>query len=84
MDDKKVADALVDLYGGVVAANKNLVELGHICSKAAKNQTNINRRICLQVFSVSISLGLAWIHIFKNSKKIEALNNEIKELKKGD
>lgn len=84
MNDKKVADALVDLYGGVIATNKNLIELGHICRDAAKAQTNINRRICLQVFAVSVSLGLAWIHIFKNSNKIEELNKEIEELKKGE
>lgn len=84
MDDKKVADALVDLYGGVIATNKNLTELGHICRDAAKAQTNINRRVCLQVFAVSISLGIAWIHIFKNADKIDQLNKEIEELKKGE
>lgn len=84
MNDKKVTDAIVDLYGVVLATNKNLIELGHICRDAAKAQTNINRRICLQVFAVGVSLGLAWVHIFKNSNKIEELNKEIEELKKGE
>lgn len=84
MNDNKVADALVDLYGDVVATNNNMVELAHICRNAAKAQTKINRKICLQVFAVGISLGLAWIHIFKNANKIEELNEEIKELKKGE
>ena len=84
MNDNKVADALVDLYGDVIATNNNVVELAHICRNAAKAQTKINRRICLQVFAVSISLGLAWIHIFKNANKIEELNKEIEELKKGE